>query len=460
MANTDTDIPPAQASNSNANDTNNPFRAANSSAAQSPSQSPPASTPSPNPNPNPISFSTSASTSTSNVTTQPGQPQAQAQTQQDPGVNVDPRVAALRAIFPDYDDLILISVLAEVGGDQDRAIDALLGMSDPEYKPDPSAPQVGAGGAGTTISQTELDEQLARHLMQEEQEAHQAAWQAQQDTRIRPARQGQGQGQAQYAPQGGQGGQGDTMAEIQQQLGKIAETGKKTFGNIFSKVKAKIQEMDQPRTGQSSSGVQPTWAGNTSAGYDPALYEQHVYQGQQQQQPQPPWNTRPQAQQPQQQYQAQAQQPAYYDPNPRNTSYPINSSQSPPITLQGPAVTGYDTAPEPSARSTSPPAAPRTPPPVNTPRPPATGSGPGSPGASLPFDSGAPPPPFASDTILTNRVFASKGKLGLLPKRPVALLRSQSPPAIQSQHSQQSDDTSELEYAENPFEEQKTTTRK
>lgn len=63
---------------------------------------------------------------------------------------VDPRVVALRAMFPDYDDLVLCvsryqcayvpltcvnrqSVLDSVGGDQDRAIDVLLGMSDPNY---------------------------------------------------------------------------------------------------------------------------------------------------------------------------------------------------------------------------------------------------------------------------------------------------------------------------------------
>ncbi|KAG5715347.1 hypothetical protein E4T56_gene17101, partial [Termitomyces sp. T112] len=46
----------------------------------------------------------------------------------------DPRIASLHALFPDYDDLILYSVLDSVNGDQDRAIDALLGMSDPEYK--------------------------------------------------------------------------------------------------------------------------------------------------------------------------------------------------------------------------------------------------------------------------------------------------------------------------------------
>jgi hypothetical protein len=76
---------------------------------------------------------------------------------------IDPRVVVLRALFPDYDDLILCvsrphsnitslicvyrqSVLDSVRGDQDRAIDALLVMSDPEYKserrPEPPQPIV------------------------------------------------------------------------------------------------------------------------------------------------------------------------------------------------------------------------------------------------------------------------------------------------------------------------------
>ena len=46
---------------------------------------------------------------------------------------LDPKVAGLQAMFPDFDAFVLQSVLEVHGGDQDRAIDALLGMSDPEY---------------------------------------------------------------------------------------------------------------------------------------------------------------------------------------------------------------------------------------------------------------------------------------------------------------------------------------
>ncbi|GLB37813.1 putative CUE domain containing protein [Lyophyllum shimeji] len=372
----------------------------------------PATNPFSNPGSSPPAANTNVNAPPSNTPTPsppPTQtpPQALVQVEERPA---DPRIAALRAMFPDYDDLILQSVLASVNGNQDRAIDTLLGMSDPEYKgePTPEAP---------IMSQTELDEQLARRLMLEEQQEQQAAWQAQQDAR-RPRFQQQPRPPPSAQSQG-QGG-GDTMAEIQQQLGKFAETGKKTIGNIFSKVKAKIQEIDQPRTGQ-SSGTQPTWGG-ASNGYDSALYEQRTYHGQQHQ-PQPPYHTRPQ------------QQPAYYDPN-AQTSYPIHAPSSTP-----PNIHGYDVTPEPATTppSAAPPASTTTTPQSDTPRPPSSGA--------TPIDG---------------------GKLGLLPKRPVSLLRSQSPPGqphaapppLQSQHSQQSQDDSEdgLEYAENPFDEPKTTT--
>ncbi|KZO95504.1 hypothetical protein CALVIDRAFT_537883 [Calocera viscosa TUFC12733] len=48
---------------------------------------------------------------------------------------VDPRIAALQAIFPDFDPIVLGSVLDACEGDQERAIEMLLGMSDPSYVP-------------------------------------------------------------------------------------------------------------------------------------------------------------------------------------------------------------------------------------------------------------------------------------------------------------------------------------
>lgn len=48
---------------------------------------------------------------------------------------VNPAVAQLKSMFPDFDDIVLQSVLDSVNGDQDAAVDLLLGMSDPSYVP-------------------------------------------------------------------------------------------------------------------------------------------------------------------------------------------------------------------------------------------------------------------------------------------------------------------------------------
>lgn len=182
----------------------------------------------------------------------------------------DPRIAPLQAIFPDFDPTVLSSVLDACNGDQERAIEMLLGMSDPNYVAQemPHPP-----------NQTDLDEQLAHRLMLEEEEN------AARSGHPPPGGQGQGQIQVPYQPrqraprrgppppQGGgypvptgasgtgqgQGGMGtgtwsgiDT-AQVQDQFSKMAETGRKTFSSFFSKVKQKIQEMDKPTDGSDPS---------------------------------------------------------------------------------------------------------------------------------------------------------------------------------------------------------------
>ncbi|KAG6873535.1 hypothetical protein C0995_014405 [Termitomyces sp. Mi166 len=306
----------------------------------------------------------------------------------------DPRIASLHALFPDYDDLILYSVLDSVDGDQDRAIDALLGMSDPEYRGEPAAPAPAPVQSGLT--QTELDEQFARRLLLEEQDAQHAAWIAQQEEAGRPQSAQRNSQQQQYQQQG----QGDTMAEIQQQIGKFAETGKKTFNTFFNKVKAKIQEMDQPKTVQSST-------------YDSAQYEQRTSQIQGY-----PYAARPRTQVP-----APAQQPAYYDPNDAHAASPSN-------TLGLGQIQGYDVTPAPKAEAATP---------LNVPAP-GTSS-------TTPPANDTQPRPLTSPPI-------DGGKYGLLPKRPVTLLRPGESTQLQRQHSLDDSDDG-LEYAESPFEESK-----
>jgi len=71
-------------------------------------------------------------------------------------------------------------------------------------------------------------------------------------------------------------------------------------------------------------------------------------------------------------------------------------------------------------------------------------SGPGGGRSSSPPHTGTPPPPSTTAGAPT----IDPGKLGMLPKRPVSLLRGPSTPALKPDD----DDDDELEYAENPFE--------
>jgi len=247
-------------------------------------------------------------------------------------------------------------------------------------------------------TQTDLDEQLARRLMLEEQQAQQQQWATQQPQHATPQRRNTRPYevyQQQHHQQGSlpPSGERDTMAEFQEQFNKIAETGKKTFGSIFSKVKAKIQEYDQGRPGQSSFG-----------GQNPNTQQQQPYYGQAE-----PTVT-----------QLRPQQPAYYDPNPP-MSPPINSTTPPAATIHG-----YDVTSSPSTAFVPPP---RSPPPASTSRGSSDVSRPPQTGTGMPIDA---------------------GKLGLLPKRPVSLLPD--PAAAPAHEGQPTDDDDGLEYVENPFE--------
>lgn len=119
------------------------------------------------------------------------------------------------------------SVLDSVNGNTDRAIDALLGMSDPDYtsdhhaEPQAQAPQVRFSPLfirtkDKYVSQTqeELDEQLARTLMLED-EREQHAWRAQQQ---QPPPRPQAQRRTSEGPER------DTMTEFTEQFNKIAES--------------------------------------------------------------------------------------------------------------------------------------------------------------------------------------------------------------------------------------------
>ena len=123
-----------------------------------------------------------------------------------------------------------MSVLQSVNGDQDQAIDTLLGMSDPDYVTQLPPPQQ----QQQEPTQTELDEQLARRLMLEEEQAAQHQWSPPQQQiqgyqsyqSGRAATRGGGNEAGAYGntAQRGNVQQRDTMTEFQDGFNKIAES--------------------------------------------------------------------------------------------------------------------------------------------------------------------------------------------------------------------------------------------
>lgn len=88
----------------------------------------------------------------------------------------------------------------------------------------------------------DLDEQLARQLMLEDQQQHQR----QHATGNSWPRRGEEQVPYQARPQEGERS-GTDFTELQRTMGQIAESGKRTFSSIVSRVKAKINEYEQTR---------------------------------------------------------------------------------------------------------------------------------------------------------------------------------------------------------------------
>jgi hypothetical protein len=77
----------------------------------------------------------------------------------------------LQEAFPSIEPNVIRAVLVASGGKLDPAFNALLSMSDPDFKPDEalqSAAAGGGGGGGVSQSQIEQDEALARQLAEQE----------------------------------------------------------------------------------------------------------------------------------------------------------------------------------------------------------------------------------------------------------------------------------------------------
>ncbi|KIP06530.1 hypothetical protein PHLGIDRAFT_128242 [Phlebiopsis gigantea 11061_1 CR5-6] len=348
----------------------------------------------------------------------------------------NPAVALLKGMFPDFDDAVLQSVLESVNWNQDAAIDVLLGMSDPSYVSSHQNPVQAEHGADPSL---ELDEALARQLQLEDEQAHQRArgqtWQPRQPRRdSNPAEPGQGQPGAQ---------QGENFQqEIKETITQLAESGKRTFSTIVSRVKAKINEYDQNRSGSQSQPQHPppNWGSHSQqqqtpsnqSSPNPASYPSYYAEA-----PSQPVDRHAASQAYAQYYNHEADQLeddegwTAVSGRGRPTRTKAVTEQPKPVEVQG-----YDVdspSPQPAAASIAPPIAIPAPGPSE-----AAAPIPSSPGSDVPR-----PPATHSGSPL------NAAKFGLLPKRPVSLL---TPQASAAKHPDDEDDD-DLEYAENPFEE-------
>ncbi|WWC85980.1 uncharacterized protein L201_000851 [Kwoniella dendrophila CBS 6074] len=227
-------------------------------------------------------------------------PSAIAQTQPTSGlkqVHEDPKVNELHQMFPTVEISVIELILETSQGSTDRAIEQLLGMTDPNFKSDELV--------GTREdAQVDLDAQFARSLQMADEETYRQQ-QAQFHSRVNsgnnpPPTTGSGglpyqprirRGQPQQ-PQGGQdafyngshgygteeqrrlesrygqqrdeNSQGENpagMLAFEKKVEEFAEVGKQTFNSLFSKAKAKYSEFQaqqaQNRSNQSGSGYTP-----------------------------------------------------------------------------------------------------------------------------------------------------------------------------------------------------------
>ncbi|KAK8861767.1 hypothetical protein IAR55_002590 [Kwoniella newhampshirensis] len=186
----------------------------------------------------------------------------------------DPKVAELELIFPTVEVSVIELVLETCGGSTDRAIEQLLGMTDPNFKPDELS--------GTREdTQVDLDAEFARSLqMQDEQEyqRHQTQTPPQSGQlpyqprvrRARPPPPQPGQPDTFYQPSQGERGQqqqGENppgMLLMEEKIERFAEVGKQTFNSLLSRAKAKYSEYQatqaSPITGRGGSSQYGGWS--------------------------------------------------------------------------------------------------------------------------------------------------------------------------------------------------------
>ncbi len=77
----------------------------------------------------------------------------------------NPHLSRLQEAFPDIQENVISAVLIASGNKLEPAFDALLGMGDPDFRPElPSRPRLPVYELDNQKSQIDADEQLARQL--------------------------------------------------------------------------------------------------------------------------------------------------------------------------------------------------------------------------------------------------------------------------------------------------------
>lgn len=203
-----------------------------------------------------------------------------------PAPEASPEVKELHAMFPAIEIGVIAIVLESVNGSQDRAIEQLLAMNDPDFRPDDAAAR-----QAELDRQAALDAEFARALIMQEQEderAQQASYrhgggepgQLPYQPRVRRARPGQeqlpgysehaagqpgqpGQGQHGQGQHGEQGGQfEEQLAAFEEKVTQIAEQGRQTFNTLFNRAKAKYDEFAAQQAANAAARQQAQAEGN------------------------------------------------------------------------------------------------------------------------------------------------------------------------------------------------------
>lgn len=196
-----------------------------------------------------------------------------------PAPEASPEVKELHAMFPAIEIGVIAIVLESVGGSQDRAIEQLLAMNDPDFRPDDAASR-----QAELDRQAALDAEFARALIMQEQEDERAQRRSGRHAepgalpyqpRVRRTRPGQAEGEGhegapgqpghpgQQGQQGkGQGQYEDQFAAIEERVTQIAEQGRQTFNTLFNRAKAKYDEFAQQQAAAAAARQQAQADGN------------------------------------------------------------------------------------------------------------------------------------------------------------------------------------------------------